>query len=87
MTQLFPNGIEAEFAGLYFEGAQAWARPNLAALRSLVPDTHMLFGSDYPFFALDHAVRGLGDAGLTPRTVRAIGHDNAAALLPRWAKV
>lgn len=84
MKQLFPQGIEAEFARLHFEGAQAWTRTNLSALRSLVSDRQILFGSDYPFFSLEHSVQRFAEASLPAKSRAAIGRGNAARLLPRW---
>lgn len=84
LGQLFPNGIEAEFRSLYFEGAQAWAAPNIRALRALVADEHILFGSDYPFFPLDHAAKGFREAEIPDAHRHLVGGDNARMLLPRW---
>lgn len=85
LSQLYPNGIAAEFRTLYFECAQAWAKPNLGALRALVPDSHILFGSDYPFFSMELGARSLARAGLPRKSVKAVGRGNAQSLLKRWA--
>ena len=85
MKTLFPNGVEAEFRTLHFECAQAWDQPNFAAIRALVPESQLLFGSDYPFFTLDDATRGFNDLALAPRRHTAMARANAARLLPRWA--
>ena len=85
LAKLFPNGIEAEFARLHFECAQACSPTNMDALRSLVPDSQIMFGSDYPFFSLEYATRQLAQAPL-PATARGLmGRTNAGHLLPRWA--
>ena len=85
LRRLFPDGVEAEFRRLHFECAQACSPTNMNALRSLVPDTNILFGSDYPFFSLDYAVQQFAQAPV-PATARPlIAHGNAARLLPRWA--
>ena len=85
LKSAFPNGIQAEFRTLHFECAQAFSRTNMAALRSLVPDTQLVFGSDYFFFPLSHAARQFRELGLPPATARAIARDNAARLFPRFA--
>ena len=81
----FPEGIETEFAKLHFECAQACSRTNMGALRSLVPDTQILFGSDSPIFPLSYGSSQFAKLDLPPATAHAIGRGNAGRLLPRWA--
>ena len=85
LRELFPDGIEAEFARLHFECAQACAPANMAALRSLVPDSQILFGSDTPFFSAPYAAGKFRALNLPAATLRAIARGNAQGLLPRWA--
>ena len=85
LARLFPDGVEAEFAALHFECAQACSRPNMEALRSLVPDSRILFGSDYPFFSLPYAADQFAGVSFSAASRRAVARDNARALLPRWA--
>lgn len=49
----------------------------------LVPVSHILFGSDYPFVDTSAGVSGLAKIGLSPRQARAIDRENAERLLPR----
>ena len=81
----FPEGIEAEFGKLYFECAQAAWATNMNALRSLVPDSQILFGSDFPFFPLSYGTRQFARLALPRQTRQAIARGNAAAILPKWA--
>ena len=81
----FPNGIEAEFRQLYFEGAQAFSPVNLDALMKLVPASHILFGTDYNRFPLDHSARLLAGLTLPADVRRGIEWSNAVALFPRLA--
>lgn len=86
LKAMFPQGVHAEFAKLYFECAQAYAPEAMALLRSVVPESHLLFGSDYSYFHVSHAV-GLLDALKIPEALKTrIRRGNAAALLPRWAR-
>ena len=85
LRQLFPDGVEAEFARLHFECAQACAPANMAALRALVPDSQILFGSDTPFFPTAYGADRFRALALPDTTRRAIARGNAQALLPRWA--
>ena len=84
LHEMFPNGIEAEFRTLYFEGAQGYAPENMQALMKLVPASHILFGTDYNRFPISHSVRRFNDLKLPATIRRAIGRENATALLPRW---
>jgi predicted TIM-barrel fold metal-dependent hydrolase len=81
---LFPDGVEAEYRKLYFDIAQGTYPVNFEAMRKLVPETHILFGSDYPYFSIAAAAAGLQGLGLSPELLHAIERANAEALLPRW---
>lgn len=81
---LFPNGVEAEYRKLYFDIAQGTYPVNFDAMRKLVPDSHILFGSDFPYFSITATVSGLQKLELPPTLLRAIERENAQALLPRW---
>ena len=81
----FPDGVEAEFAKLHFECAQACSHTNMGALRSLVPDTQILFGSDSPIFPLSYGSSQFAKLDLPSATAHAIGRGNAGRLMPRWA--
>jgi predicted TIM-barrel fold metal-dependent hydrolase len=85
MERAFPEGIETEFRRLHFECAQAWSKTNISALRSLVPDSQILYGSDYPFFPLPHGTARFRGLKLPPKAMEAISVGNARRLLPRWA--
>ena len=56
MKALFPNGVYAEFAKLYFEGAQGFAPQNLEALMKLAPPSHIMIGTDYDRFPISHTL-------------------------------
>ena len=77
----FPDGVEAEYRKFYFDTAQGYAPVNFEAMRRLVPESHILFGSDYPFFPIRAAVDGLTKLNLPPALLRAIERGNAEALL------
>jgi len=79
-----PNGIEYELKRLHYDIAGTAFRPAIAALTSLVPMTQILLGSDNPYVPLAETTRGMMQLGLTTADLRAIGRDNALALLPRW---
>jgi predicted TIM-barrel fold metal-dependent hydrolase len=54
----------------------------MAALMKLVPVSQITYGTDYPYFAFDQ-INELKKLGLSPADLDAIGHDNAARLIPR----
>jgi 6-methylsalicylate decarboxylase len=82
---LFPDGIEAEFRKLYFEGAQAYSPVNMDALMRLVPASHILFGTDYDRFPIAHSIRLFEALKLPANIRRGIERENAVMLLPRLA--
>jgi 6-methylsalicylate decarboxylase len=81
VRELFPDGVEAEYRKFYFDTAQGYAPVNFEAMRRLVPDSHILFGSDYPFFPIGSAVAGLLNLGLPPALRQMVERANAEALL------
>lgn len=78
-----PHGIDHELKRLYYDIAGTAYRPAIAALTSLVPTTHILFGSDNPYVPLAQTTAGMMHVGLSVRDLQRIGRDNALALLPR----
>ena len=64
MKSIFPEGIEEEIQRCYFEIAQGYAPFNIAGLKRMVPTSHILFGSDYPFFMPSLPTGGFGAAPL-----------------------
>ena len=84
LLRAFPDGTAAEFARFHFDLAQAYDPANVAFLRRLVPDTQLLFGTDYSYFAVGHSVRQLAELRLPAETHAVISGRNAAALLPRF---
>jgi predicted TIM-barrel fold metal-dependent hydrolase len=78
-----PNGVEYELRKLYYEIAGSANRPAMAALRAFVPASQILFGSDYPWLPIRTTAGEMTELGLSGAEMRAIGRDNAAALLPR----
>jgi predicted TIM-barrel fold metal-dependent hydrolase len=78
-----PNGIDYELKRLYYDIAGTAYRPAIAALTSLVPMTHILFGSDNPFVPLAETAEGMMQVGISAADLQLIGRDNALALLPR----
>lgn len=79
-----PNGIDFELKRLYYDIASSANPPAMAALMKLVPTSRILFGGDYPFVRIAETADGMTHLGLSAADLRAIGRDNALALLPRF---
>jgi predicted TIM-barrel fold metal-dependent hydrolase len=81
VQEIFPEGVAAEYRKFYFDTAQGFAAVNFAAMRALVPESHILFGSDYPFFPISASVEGLAKLNLPAELLQAIERGNTEALL------
>ena len=78
-----PNGIEYELKRHYCDIAGTAYGPAIAALKSLVPTTQILFGSDNPFVPLAETAEGIMQLGFAVDDLERIGRNNALTLLPR----
>jgi len=78
-----PNGVEYELKRFYYDLAISGNRPAFAALAQLVPMSQILFGTDHPYRPLVESVEGMSNFNLSAADLRAIGWDNALALLPQ----
>jgi predicted TIM-barrel fold metal-dependent hydrolase len=83
LAEKAPKGIEYELRRLYYDIADTAFAPAIAALTSLVPTTQILFGSDNPYAPVAKTVRRMRQLGFSDADLRAIGRENALALLPR----
>lgn len=80
-----PNGIEFELRRLHYDIANATHPAAMAALTTLVPETQITYGSDYPYFPIGEQVDSLRALGYTRERVYAIERGNAERLVPRLA--
>jgi len=81
-----PNATLAIIQRFYYDTAQAFTPYTLDGFTKLIPNSHILFGSDYLGNAgsAGNVVRGLESyAGFTPAQLRAVERDNALELFPR----
>ena len=83
IAEILPNGVEYELQRLYFDIAVSGHRPAIAALANLVPVSQILFGSDFPYRALEESAGTLGNLGLSIEDLLAIGRGSALKLFPR----
>jgi predicted TIM-barrel fold metal-dependent hydrolase len=81
-----PNARLATIQRFYYDTAQAFNSFTLAGFTKMIPNPHIVFGSDYLGNAgsAGNVVRGLESFdGFTPQQLRAVERENALALLPR----
>jgi 6-methylsalicylate decarboxylase len=78
-----PNANLAALQKFYYDTAQAFNPYTLATFTKVVPMSHILFGTDYPFAQAATVAKGLADFGFKPADLRAIERDNALELFPR----
>jgi len=83
IAEIAPEGIDAEFRKLHYDTANSFYAPTIAALTSYVPDTQVVFGTDFPYLTIGQNLDGLRKLALTPAQMTAITRDNAVRLLPR----
>lgn len=79
-----PDGYEAEFRRLYYDTANATHPSSMASLLKLVPESQVVFGSDYPYVPIDTQAAAIRKLGLSESTAQAIESGNAVKLLPRF---
>jgi len=78
-----PNANLAALQKFYYDTAQAFNPYTLATFTKVVPNSHILFGTDYPFAQAGTVAKGLAESGFTAANLRAIERDNALELFPR----
>jgi predicted TIM-barrel fold metal-dependent hydrolase len=81
-----PKGVRVYLERLYYETALSAAPHALRSLQELVDDSHILFGSDYPFapeLATQLMIANLDQyEGLDDVSLEAVYRENALSLLP-----
>ena len=82
-AELFPEGMQAEFARLHFECALSYNEVNFEALSKLAPSTQLLFGTDFDRISIQYGVEHFNRLGLDRTTAARIAHGNAEILFPR----
>jgi predicted TIM-barrel fold metal-dependent hydrolase len=83
LPQLVPHGPDYEFQKLYFDTASATNAPAMAAILKLVPLSHVMFGTDFPWGNAGTARKGLEGVGLSEREIQAIEYESAQQMFPR----
>lgn len=83
ISEIAPNGIEAELKRLYYDTANATHPAPMASLLKLVPPSQVLYGSDYPYVPMDTQAQALNQLGLDKAILEQIRYKNASGLLKK----
>ena len=83
LSKIAPNGLDTEFARLYYETANASSPPTMAALLKFAPLSQVLFGSDHPYVTDEVNMSDLLRSNLPAREMNAILFENAQRLVPQ----
>jgi 6-methylsalicylate decarboxylase len=78
-----PNSRLFHLRRFYYDTAGSANPVNMSALKTLVPTTQIVFGTDAPFFNGAPQMQGLQTSGFSAEELRAIERDNAVRLIPR----
>ncbi len=77
-----PNGVMHELSKLYVDVVGVTTPGALKAVLDIVPMSHLLFGTDFPFWSPETTIKGLAALKLSAADLQAIERDNALRLLP-----
>jgi predicted TIM-barrel fold metal-dependent hydrolase len=80
--EMAPDGVLHELQRFYYDTAQGNHPGALDALRRIIPASHIVYGTDFPFRDGAEEIDGLAGFQFRPDDLRAIERDNALKLLP-----
>jgi 6-methylsalicylate decarboxylase len=80
---MLPGTVADTVARFYYDTAQSANIEAMTALTKLVPASHVLFGTDFPYSVSARDVAGLQSSGFTDGQLRGVFSGNAVALLNR----
>jgi predicted TIM-barrel fold metal-dependent hydrolase len=83
IAKRLPNGFLYEIQKLYFDTANFFNLYPWPTLLKLMPVSHILFGTDFPFSSASEVAKGLREVGLSPADLQSIERENALQLFPR----
>jgi len=83
IAQRLPKGLLYEARKLYYDTASLQSPYPWPTLLKLAPVSHILFGTDFPFFSAAAMAKGLREVGLNASDLHAIERENALELFPR----
>lgn len=77
-----PDSRLHHFRRFHYDTAAAADAVHMGILKMVVPNSQILFGSDYPWVEPAKIAQGLESSGLTPQELQAVYRDNAFRLMP-----
>jgi predicted TIM-barrel fold metal-dependent hydrolase len=86
IAQRLPNGLLHEVQKVYVDTASMNSPYPWPTLLKLLPVSHILFGTDFPFFSAAVIAKGLSEVGLPASDLHAIERENALEIFPRLKK-
>ena len=86
IAKRLPNGLLYEVQKLFVDTASMNSPYPWATLRKLLPVSHILFGTDFPFFSAGTVATALSGVGLSDSDLQSIERENALELFPRLNK-
>jgi 6-methylsalicylate decarboxylase len=81
-----PNGVMHELSKLYVDVVGVTTAGALKAVLDIIPMSHLLFGTDFPFWAPEATIKGLAALKLSASDLQAIERGNALQLLRGLAR-
>jgi predicted TIM-barrel fold metal-dependent hydrolase len=82
----FPGGFAPAAARFYYDTAWTTNPEAMSALSKLIPISHIVFGTDFPYLTAADQIRDLkGCDVFSDADLQKIENENALALLPRFA--
>jgi|HubBroStandDraft_6_1064221.scaffolds.fasta_scaffold111579_2 predicted TIM-barrel fold metal-dependent hydrolase len=83
IARRLPKGLLYEVRKLYYDTANFYGPYPWPTMLKLVPVSHILFGTDFPFSSAGDVAKGISEVGLPANDLRAIERENALELFPR----
>jgi predicted TIM-barrel fold metal-dependent hydrolase len=83
IAKRLPKGLLYEVRKLYYDTASFYGPYSWPTMLKLVPVSHILFGTDFPFSSAEAVAKGLSEVGLKASDLHAIERENALELFPR----
>lgn len=77
-----PNGVMTELAKLYVDVVGITSAGAIGAILDVVPASHLLFGTDMPFWRPEEALEALKQIRIPAVDISAVERNNALRLLP-----
>jgi predicted TIM-barrel fold metal-dependent hydrolase len=85
VAKFAPHGMDYELRRLYYDTADGAYAPSMAAIRAYVPNSQIMFGTDYPYVSVDKNVREIHARHLPAADLLGIERTNTLKLMPSLA--